>query len=81
MDLDLCRAEMEIERQTHQREEKTLCTQVIEVEERRDAAVQEALKKVEAMKKECDGIPSSFILCSLFFLFFAPFLPDFLLLS
>jgi hypothetical protein len=39
------------------------------------------LKKVEAMKKECDGILSSFILCSLFFLIFAPFLPDFLLLS
>jgi hypothetical protein len=34
---------------------------VIEAEERRKAAVQEALEKVEAMKKECDGIPSSFI--------------------
>jgi hypothetical protein len=33
------------------------------------------------MKKECDGIPSYFMLCSLFFLFFAPYLPDFLLLS
>jgi hypothetical protein len=53
----------------------------IEAEERRDVAVQEALKKVEAMKKECDGIPSSFILCSLFFLIFAPYLSDFLLLS
>jgi hypothetical protein len=38
---------------------------VIEAEEQRDAVVQEALKKVEAMK-ECDGIPSSFMLCSLF---------------
>jgi hypothetical protein len=34
---------------------------VIEAEERRKDAVQEALEKVEAMKKECDGIPSSFI--------------------
>jgi hypothetical protein len=72
MDLDLCRAEMEIEHQTHQREEKALRAQVIEAEERRKVAVQEALKKVEAMKKECDGIPSSFILYSFFFLFFAP---------
>jgi vacuolar-type H+-ATPase subunit H len=46
----------------HQREEKSLHAQVIETEERRDAAVQEAWKKVEAMKKDCDGIPSSFIL-------------------
>jgi hypothetical protein len=34
---------------------------VIEAEERRKAAVQGALEKVEAMKNECDGIPSSFI--------------------
>jgi hypothetical protein len=33
------------------------------------------------MKKECDGIPSSFILVPSFYLFLAPFLPDFLLLS
>jgi hypothetical protein len=66
MDLDLYRAEMEIERQTHQREEKALRAQVIETEERRNVAVQEALKKVEAMKKECDVILSSFIPCSLF---------------
>jgi hypothetical protein len=59
-DLDLCRAKMEIERQTHQRKEKALHAQVIEVEEWKNVAVQEALK-VEAMKKECDGIPSSFI--------------------
>jgi hypothetical protein len=64
---------MEIERQTHQREEKALRAQVIEAEERRKVAVQDALKKVEAMKKECDGIPSSFILCSLFFLIFCSF--------
>jgi hypothetical protein len=39
MDLDLCRAKMESERQTHQREEKALCAQMIEVEEQRNVAV------------------------------------------
>jgi hypothetical protein len=34
---------------------------VIKVKERRKTAVQKALEKVEAMKKECDGILSSFI--------------------
>jgi hypothetical protein len=43
-DLDLCRAEMEIERQTHQWELKALRAQVIEAEERRNAAVQETLE-------------------------------------
>jgi hypothetical protein len=38
-DLDLYRSEMEIERLTHQREEKALHAQVIEVEEQRKAAV------------------------------------------
>jgi hypothetical protein len=33
------------------------------------------------MKKECDGVSSSLIPCSLFSLFLAPFLPNFLLLS
>jgi inactivated superfamily I helicase len=69
-DLDLCRAEMKTERQTHQRKERALHVQVIEAEKQRDAAVQEALKKVEAMEKECDGILSSFMLCSIFFLIF-----------
>jgi hypothetical protein len=45
---------------------------VIEAEEQRKVAVQDALEKVEAMKKECDGIPSSFVFCS-FFLLLAPF--------
>jgi hypothetical protein len=36
---------MEIEHQTHQWEEKVLCAQVIEVEEWRKTAVQEALKR------------------------------------
>jgi hypothetical protein len=38
-EIDLYRAEMEVERQTHQREEKALHAQVIEAEERRDAVV------------------------------------------
>ena len=65
-ELDLYRAEMETERQTHQREEQALHARVVEAEERRDAAVQEALKNVEAMKnmeamkKECNGIAGSF---------------------
>jgi hypothetical protein len=37
--LDLFRAEIEIEHQTHQREEKALHAQVIEVGEQRDATV------------------------------------------
>jgi hypothetical protein len=79
-DLDLYRSEMGIERQTHQREEKALRAQVIEAEEQRKAAVQDTLKKVEAMKKECDGILSSFVFCSFFFTS-CSFLPDFPLLS
>jgi hypothetical protein len=58
---------MEIERQTHHWELKALRAQVIEAKERRNAAVQETLEKVEAMKKECDGILTSLIPCSLFF--------------
>ena len=38
-ELDLYRAEMETERQTHQREEQALCARVVEAEEQRDAAV------------------------------------------
>jgi hypothetical protein len=71
-DLDLYRFEMEVERQTHQREEKTLRAQVIEVEERRKATIQEALEKVEALKRECDSIMSSLVLCPSFLLL-APF--------
>jgi hypothetical protein len=33
MELDLCRAEMEAERQMHQREERALYAQVIKAEE------------------------------------------------
>ena len=59
-ELDLLRAELETERQTHQKEEKALRAWVVEAEKQKDAATQEALKNVEAMKKECTGIVSSF---------------------
>ena len=39
IELDLCRAEMETERETHQKEEKALRARVVEAEERRDAVV------------------------------------------
>jgi hypothetical protein len=39
---------------------------VIEAREQRDATVQEASGKVEAMKKECDGIPGSFLMSYVF---------------
>ena len=48
-ELDLCRAEMETERQMHQKEEKTLHTRVVEVEKQKDA-----------VKNECKGIAGSF---------------------
>ena len=60
-ELDLCWAELETERQMHQKEEKALRARVVEVEKQRDAAAQEASKNVEAMKKECHGIASSFL--------------------
>ena len=60
-ELDLCQAELETERQTHQKEEKALHARVVEAEKQRDAATQEALKNVEAMKKECNGIVGSFL--------------------
>jgi len=37
-ELELCRAELETERQTHQKEEKALHSWVVEVEKQRDAA-------------------------------------------
>ena len=45
---------------SHRKEEKALCARVVEAEECRDAAVQEALKNVEVMKNECNGIVGSF---------------------
>ena len=50
----------------HQKEEKALRAQVVEAKKLRDAAIQEALKNSEAMKnleaakKECNGIVGSF---------------------
>ena len=50
----------------HQDEEKSLRAQAVEIEKQRDAALQEArknseaVKDLEAMKKECNGIESSF---------------------
>ena len=67
-DLDVLWDEMEAERQTHQEEEKSLRARVVETEKQRDAAIQEALKNSEAMKnleaakKECNGIAGSFCL-------------------
>ena len=60
-ELDLCRAEMETEHQTHQKEKKALRARVVEAEKQRDATV-------EAMKNECNGIlgSSCFLLYSNF---------------
>ena len=38
-ELDLCRAEMETERQTHQKDEQALRARVVEAEKQRDAAI------------------------------------------
>ena len=51
-ELDLYRAKIETEHQTHQKEENTLHAWVVEAEKRRDAVV-------EAMKNECNGIAGS----------------------
>ena len=58
-DLDLLRAELETERQMHQKEEKALCARVVETEKQRDAAV-------ESAKNESKGAAGS--VC--FFLYF-----------
>ena len=58
-DLDLLRAELETERQVHQKEEKTLHARVVETEKQRDAAV-------ESAKNECKGVAGS----ACFFLYF-----------
>ena len=76
-ELELCQAELESKRQTHQNEEKALRARVVEAEQQTDVAALEASKNVEAMKKECHGIASSF---SLFFVFKLAFLLTCLLL-
>ncbi|XP_066311936.1 uncharacterized protein [Miscanthus floridulus] len=61
-ELDLYHAEMEAERQMHQKEEQGLRAQVIEAKKQRDAAIQEAsknsevMKNLEATKKECNAL-------------------------
>ena len=52
-ELDLYRAEMETEHQTHQKEETALRARVVEAEKQKDAAV-------ESIKNECKGIAGSF---------------------
>ena len=52
-ELDLCRAELETERQMHQKEEKALHARVVEAEKQKDAVV-------ESMKNKCKGIAGSF---------------------
>ena len=65
-ELDLCHAEMEAERQMHQKKEQGFHAWVVEAKKQRDAAIQEALKNSEAMKnleaakKECNVIVGSF---------------------
>ena len=61
-DLDLLRAELETERQVHQKEEKTFRARVVETEKQRDAAV-------ESAKNECKGAAGSTCF-SLYFDFF-----------
>ena len=61
-DLDLLRAELETERQMHQKEEKTLRAWVVETEKQRDAAV-------ESVKNECKGV-TGFACFFLYFDFF-----------
>ena len=69
-ELNICRAELETERQTHQKEEKALRVWVVEAEKQRDAAA-------ESLKNECKGIAGSFCFPSysdLFFLLYSYFL-------
>ena len=84
-DLDLLWAKMEAECQMHQEEEKSLRARVVEIEKQRDAAFQEAqknseaVKNLEAVKKECNGIVGSF--CFFVYFRFSFLLTCFLLLG
>ena len=62
-DLDLLWAELETERQMHQKEEKALRARVVETEKQRDATV-------ESMKNECKGIAGSACFFSYFYFLF-----------
>jgi hypothetical protein len=61
-------AELDTECQGRQTSERALRTQVIEVEQRRDevmAVLRESSGKSDRLMKECEGIPSSYIICFL----------------
>jgi hypothetical protein len=60
---------LDTKRQGRQSSERALRAQVIEAEQRRDdamATLQELSRKFDSLKKECEGIPSSYKLCFLF---------------
>jgi hypothetical protein len=64
--------ELDSEHQGCQNSERALRTQVIEVEQRRDeamATLRESSGKSKGLKKECEGIPSSYALFSFYLLF------------
>jgi hypothetical protein len=75
---ELARKEVELytARQGRQTLERTLRAQVMEAEQRRDdamAALRESSGKSDGLEKECEGIPSSYMICGLLsfiFLFF-----------
>jgi hypothetical protein len=57
--------ELDFERQGRQNSKRALRVQDIEVEQRRDkamVALQESFGKSDGLKKECEGIPSSYVL-------------------
>ncbi|XP_066323880.1 uncharacterized protein [Miscanthus floridulus] len=58
-DLDLLRAELETERQVHQKEEKTLRARVVETEKQRDAAVESAKNECKALRVEKQKLSES----------------------
>jgi uncharacterized coiled-coil DUF342 family protein len=60
--------ELDIERQGRQTSERALHAQVNEVEQRRDdvvATLRESSEKSDMLKKECEGILSSYMICFL----------------
>jgi hypothetical protein len=60
--------ELDTERQGHQTSERALRVQVIKAEQWRDdvmAALRESSRKSDGLKKECEGIPSSYMICFL----------------
>ncbi|XP_066329795.1 uncharacterized protein [Miscanthus floridulus] len=58
-DLGLLRAELETERQLHQKEEKALRARVVETEKQRDAAVESAKKENKALRVEKQKLSES----------------------